>query len=297
MRRTLPPTNALVCFEVTVRLGSVTRAAEELNLTQSAVSKRIVALEEYVGQTMFLRKNRTLVPTQAAQEYAAEIADIIHRMDIATTRLLSHGREGGLLTVASLPTFGSRWLVPRIASFMAKHPTTAINLISRMRPFEFDKETAQLAIHFGDPIWPGAICEYLMDERVIAVCAPQLVAAHAGDVPWDVLDTSILIQHTTRPQLWRDWLLHAGGPTTRALAGPRFEQYAHVIEAAVAGIGFAILPDFLVRTELESGTLVMAHHQRMTCREKYYAAYPERYANSGNIRNFVRWLKLEMSTI
>lgn len=297
MRRTLPPTSALVCFEATVRLRSVTRAAEELNMTQGAVSKRLMALEDHVGQAMFIRRKRALVPTQAAEEYAATISDIIRHIDVATTRLLSHGREGGLLTVASLPTLGSRWLVPRMARFMALHPTVAINLISRMRPFEFDKETAQLAIHFGEPVWPGAICEYLMDEGVVAVCAPQLMPGGCLNISWEALEDSILIQHTTRPSLWRDWLAHAGGPTTRALAGPRFEEYAHVIEAAVAGIGFAILPDFLVRNELESGTLVQAHEARMVCREKYYAAYPEKYAGFSNIRRFVDWLKTEMKEL
>lgn len=108
MRRTIPPTSSLACFESTVRLGSVTHAAKELNLTQSAVSKRLSSLETLLNRRLFTRHRRHLTPTPAALEYAGEIGDIINRLEVSTARLISHGRRGGVLTVAVLPTFGSR---------------------------------------------------------------------------------------------------------------------------------------------------------------------------------------------
>jgi len=295
MRRTVPPTSSLACFEATVRHGSVTLAAEELNLTQSAVSKRITALEDYLGRTLFVRKNRRLSPTPAAREYAKEVSDIINRIEISTTKLISYGRPGGVLTVAVLPTFGSRWLVPRLGDFLANHPTIEINLITKIRPFDFEEETAHVAIHFGQPQWPRAHCEYLMDETVIAVCAPSWIEVGRKTLRLQDINTSPLIQHTTRPHLWREWLTEAGGSTNKALAGARFEYYSLVIEAAVAGIGVAVLPKFLIRNELRRGLLVQAHPHRYICNEKYFAVYPEKYSDNINIRDIVSWLKTECS--
>lgn len=293
MRRTVPPTSSLACFEATVRHGSVTQAAEELNLTQSAVSKRITALEHYLGRTLFVRRNRRLSATPAAKEYAKEISDIINRIEISTTKLISYGRQGGVLTVAVLPTFGSRWLVPRLGDFLSSHPTIEINLISKIRPFDFEDEAAHVAIHFGQPQWPRAHCEYLMDETVIAVCAPSLVGSRRETLTLEDINRQTLIQHTTRPHLWREWLTQAGGSTGKALAGPRFEYYSLVIEAAVAGIGIAVLPEFLIRNELNRGLLVRAHPSAFVCGDKYFAVYPEKYADNINILDFVGWLKAE----
>lgn len=293
MRRTVPPTSSLACFEATVRHGSVTQAAEELNLTQSAVSKRITALEHYLGRTLFVRRNRRLSATPAAKEYAKEISDIINRIEISTTKLISYGRQGGVLTVAVLPTFGSRWLVPRLGDFLSSHPTIEINLISKIRPFDFEDEAAHVAIHFGQPQWPRAHCEYLMDETVIAVCAPSLVGSRRETLTLEDINRQTLIQHTTRPHLWREWLTQAGGSTSKALAGPRFEYYSLVIEAAVAGIGIAVLPEFLIRNELNRGLLVRAHPSAFVCGDKYFAVYPEKYADNINILDFVGWLKTE----
>ena len=136
MRRTLPPTSSLACFESTVRLGSVTLAAEELNLTQSAVSKRLSSFEDLLGRKLFTREQRQLVPTPAAREYAKEVSEIINRLEISTARVISHGRRGGVLTVAILPTFGARWLVPRLNEFLSENPMIEINLISKISPFD-----------------------------------------------------------------------------------------------------------------------------------------------------------------
>lgn len=296
MRRTLPPISALSCFEATVRLGSVTAAAEELNLTQSAVSKRVQALEAYLGRSLFVRRNRSLAPTAVALEYAGAIANVIETLDDATRNVVSGGAEREMLTVSSLPTFGSRWLVPRLGNFMQRHPNISINVISRMRPFQFQSEAAQLAIHFGKPNWPGAVCEYLMDERIIVVCSPSLLREPSGKVDWDELSSATLIQHSTRPQLWQEWLIEAGGPWEKAALGPRFEDYSHAIQAAVSGIGFAVLPDFLVSKEIDNRTLVQAHECRLVCDEKYYAVYPEKFRNFGSIRTFVDWLQEEIRT-
>ena len=291
MRRTMPPTSSLACFESTVRLGSVTLAAEELNMTQSAVSKRLASLEDLLNRRLFTRQQRQLVPTPAAQEYANEIGDIINRLEVSTARLMSSGRRGGILTVAILPTFGSRWLIPRLNEFLSDNPNIEISLISKISPFDFSQDAADLAIHFGLPNWDKAQCEYLMGEDVVAVCAPSLLPPSEIELNVAQLKAHTLIQHSTRPNLWTQWFGACTNETIQASAGPRFEYYSHVIEAALAGIGVAVLPEFLIQSELEAGERKLAHPGRLTCEESYYAVYPLKNAESQNVLDFVSWLK------
>lgn len=289
MRRTLPSTHSLACFEAVVRCGGASAAAAELNMTQSAISRRIAALEAALGEPLFVRKKRRLLPTAAAEEYARQLSGILNQVEVATTRFLSYGRKGGRLTVATPPTFGSRWLVPRLSRFIAAHPSIDINLITHIRPFNFDDAAAHLAIHFGQPNWPGTQLHYLMDENVVAVCSPALAASAKLRHPHD-LGRVTLIQHTTRPDLWCEWLAHVDEGDIPCRSGPRFEYYSLVIEAAVAGIGVAILPDLLVQSEINSGTLVVPFRQRMRCRESYYVAYPQRNEANVNVVAFAQWL-------
>ena len=253
-------------------------------------------MEALIGEKLFVRDKQRLTLTGAGEEYAEEIRGLLNRIEVATTRFLSHGRKGGVLTVACLPTFGSRWLVPRLARFIAANPTIDINLISKIRPFNFEEEQAQIAIHFGQPHWAGAKLHYLMDEHVIPVCAPNLLG---GAVRADLGDLSRmpLIQHTTRPFLWRDWLIDAGADGANGLAGPKFEYYSLVVQAAIAGIGVAILPDFLVREEIQSGLLIAPHPHAMRCVEAYYVAHPTRLEGNINVAAFVQWLIAEAQAV
>jgi LysR family transcriptional regulator, glycine cleavage system transcriptional activator len=293
MRRTLPSTRDLCCFESVVRNSSVTRAAHELNMTQSAVSRRIAFLEELLGQKLFIREKQKVIPTAAAQEYAEALHQLINGIEVATTRILTHGRKGGTLVLACVPTFGSRWLVPRLNRFLESNPGIDINLVSKISRFSFEGEGPHAAIFFGEGEWPGAEMRYLMSECVVPVAAPSLIGRGKVADPGALLRLP-LIQHTTRPTLWRDWLDFAGLPSANGMAGPKFEYYALVIEAAVAGIGVALLPEFLVRRELQSGLLVQVMDLPMQCSEAYYYVYPKKFAENPNVACFGAWLKREI---
>lgn len=292
MRRTLPSTRDLACFEAVVRNCSVTGAAQELNLTQSAVSRRITSLEGLLGEQLFMRDKQRLIPTQAAEAYAQELHRLLSGIEVATTRLLAHGRKGGGLTLACLPTFGSRWLMPRLGDFLAAHPGIDINLISKIRPFNFDQEPAHAAIHFGQPLWADARIHFLMNEHVVPVCVPTLLPDGPLKKP-DELRKMTLIQHTTRPNLWQDWLRHVEAQGVNGLAGPKFEYYSLVIDAALAGIGVALLPDFLVKKEIASGQLAIAYDQAMCCGDAYYVVYPHKYETNQNVLSFVDWILIQ----
>jgi DNA-binding transcriptional LysR family regulator len=282
--------NSLVCFEAVYRLGSITLAAEELNMTQSAVSRRIQVLENQLGQALFRRERKRLHLEPAAENYGRDMSQILSEIEASTARFLSHNQSIGLLTVAVPPTFGSRWLVPKLTDFIAEHPGLDLNLVSKIRPFNFDQEEIDMAIHFGFKEWPGAKLDYLMPEHVIPVCAPSLLAEGAPETALEILDFP-LVHHTTRPKLWHTWCENFDFPPNKIKSGPRFEHYAHVIQAAVNGIGFALIPDFLVRNEILRGDLVVPVQGRMKCEEAYYFAWPNKRRGDQRIATFSKWIK------
>ena len=132
-----------------------------------------------------------------------------------------------------------------------------------------------------------------MDEAVIAVCSPSLLGEGKSIMDVNEIKSHTLIQHTTRPYLWNDWLKNCGSRPTGATVGPRFEFYSHVMEAALAGIGVAVLPEILIRNELDRGILVLAHESRLVCKERYYAVYPAKNSRNSNVVDFVTWLKIK----
>ena len=289
MRRTLPPMGDLSCFEAVVRNRSVTRAAEELNLTQSAVSRRIANLEKLLGVQFFVRDKQRMIPTAAAELYAHDLRKLLGGIEISTTRALSQQRKGGELTIASPATFGSRWLVPRLNDFIASYPEININLVAKNRPFDFKSETIHAAIHFGLPTWSGAVTRFLMVEDVLPFASPRLLETGLGRDPNDIARMT-LIQHTTRPDLWREWLRHADVLSSTGGDGPKFELYSLAIEAAIAGIGVVLIPEMLVKQELEMGLLKRASSITMRCSEAYYYVFPREMENNKNVIRFGEWL-------
>ncbi len=288
-KRILPSLTALQYFEASVRHMSFTRAARELNVTQSAVSRQIRQLEEYVGRPLFRRLKQRLVLTEPGETYAAAVRDLLDRAEAATLQLMAYGSGGGVLTVALLPTFGSRWLIPRLGDFTSRHPDIQLNLVTQVRPFDFAGSEIDVAIHFGSEIWPGAICRQLMGEVVVPVGAPSLLGDARLARPQDV-GRYTLLQHTTRPQAWHAWLRACGVEDIDGRMGPRFEQFHMVIQAAIAGLGLAVLPRFLIQDEIASGRLVVAIDRPVRSEHAYYLVHPERKADLHRVAVFRDWL-------
>ncbi len=289
-RRVMPSLTALEFFDAAMRYRSFTRAAAELNVTQSAVSRQIRDLEEFLGQSLFLRVKQRLVATEAGEAYAASIRDILHQVEAATLQVMAYSGKGGVLTVALLPTFGSRWLVPRLGDFISRHGDIQLNLVTQVKPFEFAGSGIDAAIHFGSDTWPNAICHRLMGEAVVPVCSPSLLEGRPEmERPQDV-GKFPLLQLTTRPQGWMDWLHAVGVHGIEGLHGPRFEEFHMVIQAAIAGLGLALMPRFLIKEELSLGRLVVAINRPVTSNMAYYLVHPELNANLYKVSVFRDWL-------
>jgi len=288
----LPPVGDLLAFEAAARHTSVSRAAEELHLTQSAVSRQIRQLEEQLGMALFHRVRQRVVLTDAGRVYAADVRALLQQLSAATQKAMAFSSAGGLLNLAVLPTLGTRWLIPRLPGFMALYPDATVNFSARSEPFDFAQEPMDAAIHFGAPHWAGAVCEYLMHEEVLPVCSPHYRAQQQLHTPAD-LAGAVLLQQNTRPTQWTEWFERLGAPTPQALRGPRYEQFSMIAQAAVSGLGAALLPRFLIEGELASGALVALSTDVLTSSEAYYLVYPEARAQTPLVKAFRDWLLLQ----
>ena len=293
-RRFLPPMSALAALESAARLQSFTAAAAELNLTQSAVSRQIRALEEQLGAELFVRERQTVRLSAAGAAYAQEVRRALQQIAAATLALRANP-QGGTLNLAILPTFGTRWLAPRLPRFLAAHPGVTINLTTRLAPFDFAADPLDAAIHFGPPEWPGARLDFLMNERVAPACSPALRERLGLRTPADLLGAP-LMHLVSRPDAWAHWLRAAGVPVAEVaeVPGMLLDQFAVAAQAAIAGLGVALLPTFLIETELAQGDLVLAVNQPLASADDYHLAWPLAREQYPPLLAFRRWLQQEV---
>ncbi|ACM02556.1 LysR family transcriptional regulator [Cereibacter sphaeroides] len=289
-RRYLPPVGQLAAFEAVTRTGSTAAAARELDLTQGTVSRLVQGLEEQLGVVLFQRQRKRLRPTQAALAYAAEVRRALDILGRASLRLASDP-EGGVLSLAILPTFGTHWLAPRLPGFLKAHPGVTINLATRLKPFEFEGEEFDAAIHFGSPTWPRAGHLRLFGEGVVAVAAPEFLAAHPVAAAADLLALALLTLET-RPRGWAGWFAHHG-VVAAVPRGMVFDQFATMMQAAIHGIGVALLPEFLAGPALAEGTLVPALGGPVEGRHAYWLVWPEDRGDHPPLAAFRDWLRAE----
>ncbi len=290
MARRIPSLKALSCFEQTARFGSASRAAEELYLTQSAVSRQIQGLETWLGCKLFAREKQRLVLTPEGESYLQSIRPALDQLESATLTLLSGGSESGVLTLAAPPTFGSRCLIPLLPDFRAKHPDIAINFISRIGMPDFDREQIDIAVLFGEGKWSELDAHILHGEEMVPICSPQLVA-NLGRTPQpEDLRNFPLLHIATRPRGWADWLSASGLSDIDGENGPKFEHFTMAMQAAVAGLGVALLPTFAITDELATGRIIAQFGQPKASPFHYYACCPKSRARLPRIRAFMNWL-------
>lgn len=288
----LPPIGSLVAFECAARHESFSRAAEELNLTQSAVSRQIRTLEEVVGVALFERVRQRVVLSEAGRAYLADVRRSLGDLGDATHRVMGFAGTRGVLELAVLPTFGTRWLVPRLPRFLALNPDVTVDLAARIEPFDFADEPFDAAIHVGQPVWAGGVLEHLMDEEVVPVGPPDWLTARGLSTRADLAALPLLHQ-STRPSAWADWFASVGVATEAAWRGPRLDQFSMVAEAAACGMGAALVPRFLIEEELASGRLVQLFPEPLATRSAYYVVHPASKGRSALLKAFEEWIVAE----
>ncbi len=290
MRRKIPGTELLIAFETAARHQSFTRAAEELSLTQSAVCRQIAALESTLEVQLFNRIKKRVTLSEAGQIYARQVRENLKRIEHDTLSLMAHRGAGGVLELAVIPTFATRWLIPRLGNFHTMHPGITLDLTTRAEPFMFNDTAFDAAIHYGDPVWPGAIADYLFGEDMVPVCSPALLKNGAPIAP-EELERLPLLHQSARPDAWREWFAAAGLANVNAMGGARYELFAMLVEAALAKLGVALVPRFFVLSEIASGDLVVPCATVLHSQRSYYLVYPENKVGSASLQTFCHWLR------
>ena len=286
-RRLLPNISALAAFEAVARLGSFTAAARELDLTQGAISRQVSLLEEQFGRRLFERDSRNVRLSPAGEIYAEAVRSALGQLRDAALGLMSN-RHSGILNLAILPTFGTRWLMPLIPDFVARHPDITINFATRIGRFDFARERLDAAIHHGTPDWPDTDCTLLMRETVTPVATPQFLAGRKVLTAADIAHLPLL-HMATRPGAWSEWFDHQGldAPTG---PGMQFEQFGTVAQACMAGLGVALLPEILIAGELQRGQLVPAPGLPVQSSSAYYLVVPHDKRGHAPVASFREWL-------
>jgi DNA-binding transcriptional LysR family regulator len=289
MRRKIPSTAALVAFESAARHQSFTKAADELALTQSAVCRQIAGLEEFLGIELFRRSRRGVKLTEAGLAYSRKVAAQLDAVERDT--LAAMGQQGAQgLELAVVPTFATQWLVPRLKEFQRLHPEVTVHLTNRTRPFLFADTSFDAAIYFGDGDWSGTEAHYLMPEEPLPVCSPELLSERTQFAAAELANLPLL-QQSTRPYAWRQWFAAQGLNVPRDMSGPRYELFSMLAQAAMHGMGVALIPPFLIQRELDAGLLVPAHPAALLSSDRAYRLMiPERKVESAALRAFRDWL-------
>jgi len=285
----LPSLTSLQAFEAAARLGSFTRAAEELNLAQSAISRQVRGLEGHLGVRLFDLIRQRIVLTQAGRSFVEEITPSLANLSASCSRISARGEGIELIEMAILPTFCSRWLIPRLPAFYAKYPKISISFTSKFDPFSFDTEPFDLAIHFGKPDWPEAEMFHLFDEHLIAICSPDFRSNHAIRSDKD-LALAPLLHLSLRRTAWSDWCEQMSMTSKNTTRGRLYDQFSMLIEAAAAGLGTALVPDLFVEEELRTGKLVRASMTAIESDSGYYVAIPQNRPSLAAVETFRDWL-------
>lgn len=292
--RPLPPIAAMRALEAAARHLSFTRAADELHITQSAVSHQIRHLEEFWGFPLFKRQNRGLTLTDQGEALAAVIRSFLEQMEQTLGRL-AKAEVRGPLRVSLLQSFAVKWLVPRLPDFQAVHPEIDVWISTNDDPIDFGEGEADLAIRLGGGNYPALFSELLLTETVFPVCSPRLVERLGmPESPGDLLRFPLMLRNNEeRTATWQEWFLRAGVDKPRLADGPRFPDTNMALQAALADQGVALVRSAHVGDDLESGRLIRLFDVDYPSTSAYYVVCPNGRENQPKIKAFREWLQAE----
>ena len=287
-RSRLPPLNAIKAFEAAARLGSFTRAAEELNVTHGAVSRQIRLLEDWLGVRLFLRTSRNAVPTQAGTDLLAEAGPALDRLAVVARRIENHARARGLLHVSALPTFAMRWLIPRLPDFQRDHPGLELRIVTASTPadqFRMDVD----AVISGPSRQPGCVGTRFLGEVRLPVLSPDLMRKCPLRAPAD-LERHTLLHAATLREAWPRWMAAANVPDLKPAHDQVFEHFYFAIQAALEGLGVVMGPLALISEELRAGRLLAPINEPALRTRGYFVYALESSSDAPAVAALRKWL-------
>lgn len=290
MKRDCPTIQELLAFDAVARQGSITLAAEALCITASAVSKQISGLESFIGRPLLQKNGRGVLLTPQGQVYWQKIGGSLRAIETATYEVRSGHAGAGLLTVASVPTFLTKWLIPRLPSFSQKNRRVTLSFSRHLEPTDGIPPGVDAAIRYGPDAWPGVVSEYIAGHEFVLIAAPSLLGgSHRIAEPADITGHTLL-HHDGAPTAWRKWAAQHGVPESQTIAGPRFAQYSSLIQAALSGLGLGLVPRILVLAELSDGSLYIPCGTSVAIEQGHHLCYRADRLNLPSFVAFRAWL-------
>ncbi|WP_413284993.1 transcriptional regulator GcvA [Vibrio sp. MA40-2] len=288
MSRRLPPLNSLKVFEAAARHLSFTRAAEELFVTQAAVSHQIKTIEDFLGLKLFRRRNRSLLLTEEGQSYFLDIKDIFNSIAEATDKVLEKS-EKGTLTISLPPSFAIQWLVPRLADFNQQEPDIDVRIKAVDSDENFLTDDVDVAIYYGRGVWPGLRIDKLYQEYLIPLCSPSLLVSSKPLRCLADLKLHTLLHDTSRKE-WKQFVKQNVITDVNVNHGPIFSHSTMVLQAAIHGQGVALGNNVLAQPEIEAGRLVSPFNEVLLSKNAFYVVCHESQADTGRIATFRDWM-------
>jgi LysR family glycine cleavage system transcriptional activator len=288
MARRLPPLSALRPFEAAARLESFSRAAEELHLTHGAISRQVRALEEHVGTELFTRHGKRVTLTAPGRAFAERVRAALHEIQVASEAVGSRRRDNRL-TVSVLPSFASRWLMPRLIRFMEAHPDIEVSVMATTALANFTTDEVDIGIRFGRGPYPPLVCEAFLDDEWFPVASPKVKAPRH---PRELLHMRLIREDR---DYWDEWFTAAGVKLDKPLAGgPYFNDATYSIQAAARGEGIALARRSIIGEDLERGTLRRLFKLAVQTNERYWFVSPRGIHDLPKVRAFRDWIKSEL---
>ncbi len=295
MKRLCPTIHELLAFDAVARTESLTQAASILCITISAVSKQISSLEGFVGRQLLQKSGRGVALTSHGQIYWQKISGSLRALETATFEMRSGDGDTGILTLASVPTFLTKWLIPRLPDFRKTAPNVTLSFSQHLGAFDEMPAGVDIAIRYGHGEWPGVVSDYISGKEFVLIASPDLVASDHLKSPPDILK-STLLHHDGAPTAWRQWASNSGVAESSVRSGPRFAQYSAVIQAVVSGLGVGLVPRILVQQELADTYVVVPFGEPITVNQGHYLCFKPERARLPVLAAFRSWVLAQVST-
>jgi DNA-binding transcriptional LysR family regulator len=292
MRRKLPTSASLQAFESAARHGNFARAAEELALTEGAISRQIARLESLLMCKLFERVGNRVSLNPNGARYAHHVREILERLDRDSQYLKGMPDGSKSLEIAALPTFACRWLIPRLSRFREQYPDITLNIAIRTEPFILTGSGFDAALHFETTAWAGMRRSFLFRETLVPVCHPSLLK---GSNVYEQLNTLPRIHRRQNPDAWDNYARETEIVIDNPSHGVRYDLHSMTIAAAQAGLGVALVPKIYVENELKNGDLVAPWPAANSLVKNFCLVQPvENSINETALRSFSQWLQDEV---
>ncbi|CDH06280.1 MULTISPECIES: transcriptional regulator GcvA [Xenorhabdus] len=295
MSKRLPPLNALRVFDAAARHLSFTKAAEELFVTQAAVSHQMKSLEDFLGLKLFRRRNRSLLLTEDGQSYYLDIKEIFTAINDATRKLQARSAKGAL-TVSLSPSFAIQWLVPRLSGFNQSFPGIDVRIQAVDREEDKLADDVDVAIFYGRGNWPGMRTDRLYPEYLLPVCSPSLLMGERPlKTPADLAKHTLL--HDSSRRDWQAYIRQLDmQQQINVQQGPIFSHSSMVIQAAVHGQGVALANNVMAQNEIDAGRLVCPFNDVLVSKNAFYLVCHDNQAELGKIAAFRKWILMQAAS-